>query len=60
MPTYDYQCKECDEIVEYSMTVEEKDEFEPQCPECGGEMKRVFSPIPFAFSGLCKDGVCSR
>lgn len=52
MPAYDYRCKECGEVVEYNLTVEEKDDFEPKCPECGSEkMKHVFRPARFVFKG---------
>lgn len=62
MPTYDYQCEECKVITEFCLrSVEEKDVFEPACPECGSEkMKYVFRPTPFVFAGslLCGDGTC--
>lgn len=50
MPTYEYKCKACDHQFE---------QFEPitaeprkDCPECGGEVKRLISPgAGFLFKG---------
>lgn len=59
MPAYEYQCQECGKVVEFKMSIEEKDKFEGKCPECGGELRQVFSPTPFRMS--CEiGGICSE
>ena len=49
MPTYQYQCKSCGgdlEVVQKfsdaSLTV---------CPECSGELRKVFAPVGVVFKG---------
>jgi putative FmdB family regulatory protein len=49
MPTYEYVCKACGHRLEViqSMT-------EPPltvCPECGGELRKVFAPPAISFKG---------
>lgn len=57
MPTYDFKCEDCGKVVGFQLTMEEKEGFEGKCPECGGEMKHVFSPTVFIFVGeSCKTG----
>lgn len=49
MPTYEYACKSCGNMFEIvqSMT----DEPLVTCPECGGELRKVFAPPAIAFKG---------
>ena len=49
MPAYDFKCTECDCIFELNRSVG-KATAEP-CPECGGQTKRVFSPVGVVFKG---------
>lgn len=49
MPTYEYECQSCHERVEAvqkftdpSLTV---------CPNCGGELRKVFSAVGIVFKG---------
>ena len=44
MPTYDYQCLECEEIFEIFCKISELDSSKP-CPKCGSTNteKRIFS-----------------
>jgi putative FmdB family regulatory protein len=49
MPTYEYECQTCHERVEAvqkftdpSLTV---------CPNCGGELRKVFSAVGIVFKG---------
>jgi putative FmdB family regulatory protein len=49
MPIYEYKCDNC------SFQFEKKQAFndEPKliCQKCGGEARRVFSPVPIFFKG---------
>jgi putative FmdB family regulatory protein len=49
MPTYVYRCRACGVTFEcrQSMT----DEPLSECPECGGEVRRVIQPVPILFKG---------
>ncbi|MCK5568979.1 MAG: zinc ribbon domain-containing protein, partial [Spirochaetes bacterium] len=38
MPTYEYKCTECEELVEYFQKI--TDPPFKECPVCGGEIKR--------------------
>ncbi|MBX3116960.1 MAG: FmdB family transcriptional regulator [Cryobacterium sp.] len=49
MPTYSYRCTECghafdihQEFTDASLTV---------CPNCGGVLRKVFSPVGISFNG---------
>jgi putative FmdB family regulatory protein len=49
MPTYEYACKACGHHFEawQSMT----DDPLTICPECGGELRKVFAPPAITFKG---------
>lgn len=49
MPTYDYQCKSCSLRFELKKGFDES--VEANCPECCGEARRLFSPVPIVFKG---------
>ncbi len=49
MPLYDYQCRSCRKTTEVRHGF--KETFEGKCPDCGGEMARVFSPAGIVFKG---------
>lgn len=49
MPIYEYQCKKCDKNFEEFHGPHEK--IQKKCEECGGELKRVFSPVGIVFKG---------
>ncbi len=68
MPSYDYNCKECDEIftIEKSMN----DDSVPDCPKCGSaNVSKVWGNIQFKGCGAkgsssggcggCSGGSCS-
>jgi len=48
MPLYEFKCRECDHTFE--MRQAWKDPF-PACPECEGEVKKVFHPAALVFKG---------
>ena len=49
MPIYEYQCKKCDKIFEEFHGVNDK--APEKCMECGGDLKRIFSPVGIVFKG---------
>ena len=49
MPTYEYACKSCGEHLEVVQSF--KDEPLKECPNCGGELRKVFGSIGIAFKG---------
>ena len=49
MPTYEYACKACGEHLEVVQSF--KDDPLKECPNCKGELRKVFAPIGIAFKG---------
>src|SRR5438477_13050414 len=49
MPTYEYACKSCAQHLEVVQSF--KDEPLRICPNCDGELRKVFSPIGITFKG---------
>ena len=49
MPTYEYACKSCGEHIEVVQSF--KDDPLTTCPNCGGELRKVFGAIGIAFKG---------
>ena len=49
MPTYEYACKACGEHLEVVQSF--KDDPLTECPNCKGELRKVFAPIGIAFKG---------
>ena len=49
MPTYEYACKSCGEHLEVVQSF--KDEPLTTCPNCGGQLRKVFGNIGIAFKG---------
>ena len=49
MPLYDYRCRACSKVTEIRHNVREA--HHEVCPECGGELARVFSPAGIVFKG---------
>ena len=49
MPTYEYACKNCGEHLEIVQSF--KDDPLTECPNCGGELRKVFGSIGIAFKG---------
>jgi putative FmdB family regulatory protein len=49
MPTYEYACKSCGEHLEVVQSF--RDEPLTECPVCGGELRKVFSPVGISFKG---------
>jgi putative FmdB family regulatory protein len=49
MPTYEYACRSCGEHLEVVQSF--KDDPLKECPNCKGELRKVFAPIGIAFKG---------
>jgi putative FmdB family regulatory protein len=49
MPTYEYACRACGEHLEVVQSF--KDDPLTECPNCSGELRKVFAPIGIAFKG---------
>ena len=49
MPTYEYACRACGHVFEIVQKMSE----DPLviCPECGGELRKVFAPPAISFKG---------
>lgn len=49
MPIYEYQCKKCNNIFEVFHKIDK--EFNPACPRCLGQTRRIISPTNFILKG---------
>lgn len=49
MPTYEYRCKDCGEHLEVVQSF--SDDALTECPNCGGNLRKVFGSIGIAFKG---------
>lgn len=49
MPTYEYVCKQCGHLFEIVQSM--RDEPLTECPECAGELRKVFAPPAISFKG---------
>ena len=49
MPTYDYRCRDCDHRFEIQQSF--SDDALTVCPECGGNLRKVFGNVGISFKG---------
>lgn len=49
MPTYDYRCRDCGHQFEIHQSF--TDDPLTECPECSGDLRKVFSPVGITFKG---------
>jgi putative FmdB family regulatory protein len=49
LPLYDYRCRACSTVTEVRHGFREA--HDAVCPECGGELARVFTPAGIVFKG---------
>jgi putative FmdB family regulatory protein len=49
VPTYEYSCKSCGEHLEVVQSF--KDDALTVCPNCGGQLRKVFGSIGIVFKG---------
>lgn len=49
MPVYDYKCERCEACFEVKQSY--SDNPRAVCHLCGGEARRMFSPVPIVFKG---------
>lgn len=49
MPTYDYRCKDC--ATDLEVVQKFTDDALTECPECGGNLRKVYSAVGVVFKG---------
>ncbi len=49
MPIYEYECTRCSSRFDQKQSFNENTPV--SCPDCGGDTRRVFSPVPIIFKG---------
>lgn len=49
MPTYEYACRQCGEHLEVVQSF--RDDPLTECPNCGGDLRKVFSAAGLIFKG---------
>lgn len=49
MPTYEYKCDSCKNVFEEHQSIHDKPL--AKCKECGGALKKIFSPAGIIFKG---------
>jgi putative FmdB family regulatory protein len=49
MPVYEYRCRACGHQFEIQQSF--SDEPLTECPECGGDLRKVFTPVGITFKG---------
>jgi putative FmdB family regulatory protein len=49
MPVYEYRCRDCGHEFEIQQSMSE--DALTECPSCGGDLRKVFSPVGIAFKG---------
>ena len=49
MPSYDYVCPECKQVIEIEKSMDSTEDF--QCPKCNTKLTRVFSTPAFLLKG---------
>lgn len=49
MPKYQYQCKDCGEALEVQQSF--TDDALTVCPNCGGDLRKVFGAVGVVFKG---------
>lgn len=49
MPTYEYKCRSCGHQFEIQQSISE--DALTECPECDGDLRKLFSPVGISFKG---------
>ena len=49
MPTYSYRCADCGHAFDIHQAF--TDDTLTVCPNCGGDLRKIFSPVGVTFSG---------
>ena len=49
MPTYSYRCADCGHAFDIHQSF--TDDTLTICPNCGGDLRKIFSPVGVAFTG---------
>jgi len=51
MPTYDYRCEACSQVITVERSIADQLAREPYCDNCLIPAKRIWSPTPAVFKG---------
>jgi putative FmdB family regulatory protein len=51
MPTYEYECQECGEVVEVEQSIAKELPSSQICPDCNGCCKRILTACNFQLKG---------
>jgi putative FmdB family regulatory protein len=43
MPIYEFECASCGKVIELLLNSRELEELEESCPQCGGDLHKIFS-----------------
>lgn len=49
MPVYEYRCRNCDHQFEVQQSF--SDDTLTECPQCNGQLRKVFAPVGITFKG---------
>lgn len=49
MPIYEFECEKCHE--KYEIMINFGEDFPKICVKCGGNLKKIFSPVGIVFKG---------
>ncbi|HEY83125.1 MAG TPA: zinc ribbon domain-containing protein [Dehalococcoidia bacterium] len=49
MPIYEYECQKCS--LRFELRRRFGEDGTGLCPQCGGQARRLFSPVPIIFKG---------
>lgn len=49
MPLYEYRCRNCNHQFEVQQSF--SDDALAECPQCAGELRKVFNPVGISFKG---------
>ena len=49
MPLYEYRCRNCEH--QFEITQSFADDALTVCPECGGDLRKLFAPVGISFKG---------
>ncbi len=49
MPLYEYRCRNCNHQFEIQQSF--SDDALTECPECSGDLRKVFNPVGISFKG---------
>ena len=51
MPKFDYECRKCETVAEFTIPLEKVDDYALICGACKEEMFKVYVAVPAHFKG---------